>query len=136
MNETQLKAFQSLADHWPLLLAGALVVGGLGTLLIWAFKLFFWNEDRIERVALKLLTSEAMKKLMTDVASAVFAQASAKDNEMRAEMRQVMQDLKRRDEERMAAVTRVHNRMDELQNMLTKSLMELMQMLTQLLARR
>ena len=126
MNETQIKA---LYEHWPLIVGGAVLAGFFLMLLVRAFKLFFWNEDRIEKIAEKLLTSPAVKKTMTEVATSVFAAASARDNEIRAEMKQVLEDLKLRDQERMAAVTRVHARQDELQSLIIKTMSDVMQAL-------
>ncbi len=126
MNEVQIK---TLYEHWPLIVGGAALAGLFLTLMVRVFKLFFWNEERIEKIAEKLLTSKAVKQTMTEVATSVFAAASARDNEIRAEMKQVLEDLKTRDQERMAAVTRVHARQDELQQLIVKTMSDIMQAL-------
>jgi len=126
VNEVQIK---TLYEHWPLIVGGAALAGLFLTLMVRVFKLFFWNEERIEKIAEKLLTSKAVKQTMTEVATSVFAAASARDNEIRAEMKQVLEDLKTRDQERMAAVTRVHARQDELQQLIVKTMSDIMQAL-------
>lgn len=109
---------QAIADNWPLVLGLSALIAGAGALVGFVFKLFFWSESRVERIATKLLTSEVVKRFMIEVSTQVFTQLSQRDHEMRASLAQKVDDLTKRDEERLSSVKSAHLRIDDMQKQL------------------
>ena len=115
MNEA---SFRALADHAPLLLAMGSVLVILGAVLRGAFNLSAWNEKRTERLVTHIIASAPVQKAVADIATAVFATLSVKDAELRMEIATKLEDLRTRDVERMGAVQRCHQRIDDIQGQL------------------
>lgn len=115
MNEA---AFRALYEHAPLLLALGAVFVVLGAILRGAFNLSEWNEKRTERVVTHFLASPAVQRAVAEIATAVFTTLSVKDAELRMEISTKLEDLRTRDIERMDAVRRCHQRIDDIQSQL------------------
>lgn len=102
-----------VSEHWLLWVALFALGGIVGAIIKSTVGVLTWSDKRAERVAERVLTSEPVKKAMTEIASNVYALASARDEAARSELKQMIEDLKERDKERAGAVTRVHQKIDD-----------------------
>jgi hypothetical protein len=63
------KAVDSVVEHWYLWLFG---LGGLAMFVWKVVQFVFWSEQRVEHIATKVLSSEAVKDSVKDIAKGVF----------------------------------------------------------------
>ena len=88
---------------------------GIGA-AIWAawrlVQLVFWSEDRVSRIAVKVLSSDEVQKTIKSLAKQVALEVTEEHRLAQARLEQRMTALEKRDEERAAAVTRAFGRID------------------------
>lgn len=76
-------------------------------------QLVFWSEDRVSRIAVKVLSSNEVQKTIKDLAKQVALEVTEEHRLAQARIEQRMAALEKRDEERAAAVTRAFQRIDD-----------------------
>lgn len=88
--------------------AGVALVFGAWKLV----QLVFWSEDRVGRIAVKVLSSNEVQKIIKELAKQVALEVTEEHRMGQARLEQRMEALELRDEERAAAVTRAFTRID------------------------
>lgn len=90
----------------------------LGGAIVGAFRLFFWNESRIEKTATRAvelaLKSDTFEHFVERVASAAFTGRAEADNLFRAQLSADIRQMKSRADAQSQSIVEAHRRIDAL----------------------
>ncbi len=108
----------AVSEHLPVIVAVFVLGGLLGSFAVGLIRAVRWNDDRVKRLAgdvfAMAFSSEAFRSAVKEIAVS-----------LTAELKEAVSDLKRRDEERVQAVGRAHQRVDDLKDSTNREIVEI-----------